>query len=240
LVIIKTNKTGDEQMNTNSKKSFSKVSHRKLVDEVLECLQEKIFSGEYAVGDRLPTEPQLMEELGVGRSTLRESIKILVHAGILEVRQGHGTRIVSLSMVQDSFEKRLQNANIDHVYEARNMLDKEVAMLAAKRRDEEDLYLLLKGYLNKRKNALNEGNYLEYIDADIQFHLSIAKASKNQVMLDLYQSFVPVLRHILTQLILNTNDYQDNSVIHEKLFQAISNQNAEKAQTYAIQNLELK
>ncbi|PER38283.1 GntR family transcriptional regulator [Bacillus thuringiensis] len=226
-------------MNINSKKSFSKVSHRKLVDEVLERLQEKIFSGEYAVGDRLPTEPQLMEELGVGRSTLRESIKILVHAGILEVRQGQGTRIVSLNTVQDSFEKRLQGADIDHVYEARNMLDKEVAMLAAKRRNEEDL-LLLKGYLNKRKNALHEGSYLEYIDADIQFHLSIAKASKNQVLLDLYESFVPVLRRILTQLILSANNYQDNSVIHEKLFQAILNQNAEEAQTYAIQNLELK
>jgi hypothetical protein len=77
LVIIKANITGDEQMNINEKKSFSKVSRRKLVDEVLERLQEKIFSGEYEVGDRLPTEPQLMEELGVGRSTLRESIKIL-------------------------------------------------------------------------------------------------------------------------------------------------------------------
>ena len=46
-----------------------------------------------------------MEELGVGRSTLRESIKILVHAGVLEVRQGQGTRIVSLNTTQDSFEK---------------------------------------------------------------------------------------------------------------------------------------
>ncbi|CAM4064043.1 FadR/GntR family transcriptional regulator [Bacillus paramycoides] len=226
-------------MNINEKKSFSKVSRRKLVDEVLERLQEKIFSGEYEVGDRLPTEPQLMEELGVGRSTLRESIKILVHAGILEVRQGQGTRIISLNIAQDSFEKRLQEANISHVYEARNMLDKEVAMLAAQRRNEEDL-LYLKGHLNKRKNALQEGNYVAYIDADIQFHLAIAKASKNEVLLDMYQSFVPVLRHILSQLILNTTDYEDNSEVHEKLFQAILKQNAEEAQTYAVQNLELK
>ncbi|AZJ19190.1 MULTISPECIES: FadR/GntR family transcriptional regulator [Bacillus] len=226
-------------MNMNEKKSFSKVSRRKLVDEVLERLQEKIFSGEYEVGDRLPTEPQLMEELGVGRSTLRESIKILVHAGILEVRQGQGTRIVSLNTTQDSFEKRLQAANINHVYEARNMLDKEVAMLAAQRRSDEDL-LYLKGHLNKRRHALQEGNYVAYIDADIQFHLAIAKASKNEVLLDLYQSFVPALRHILSQFILNTVDYKDNSDIHEKLFQAIFKQNAEEARTYAVQNLELK
>lgn len=58
----KIDKTGDEQMNINHKYSFSKVPRRKLVDEVLEQLQERIFSGEYEVGDRLPTEPQLMEE----------------------------------------------------------------------------------------------------------------------------------------------------------------------------------
>ncbi|WP_422424737.1 FadR/GntR family transcriptional regulator [Bacillus sp. PSXD-155] len=226
-------------MNIKHKDSFSKVTRRKLVDEVLEQLQERIFSGEYQVGDRLPTEPQLMEELGIGRSTLREAIKILVHAGILEVRQGQGTHIISLSPSQNSFENRLQNANIDHVFEARLMLDKEVSILAAKRRNEEDL-LHLKSYLNKRNQTLQDGNYVEYIEADIQFHLSIAKASKNQVLLDLYQSFVPALRHILSQLILNTTNYQDNSVIHEKLFLAILNQNVEEAQKYSIQNLALK
>ena len=175
----------------------------------------------------------------IGCFNAGESIKILIHAGILEVRQGQGTRIVSLNTTQDSFEKRLQAANINHVYEARNMLDKEVAMLASQRRSEEDL-LYLKGHLNKRKNALQEGNYVAYIDADIQFHLAIAKASKNEVLLDLYQSFVPALRHILSQLILNTANYEDNSDIHEKLFQAILKQNAEEARTYAVQNLELK
>jgi len=230
-------------MNINHKNSFSKVPRRKLVDEVLEQLQERIFSGDYNVGDRLPPEPQLMEELGVGRSTLREAIKVLVHAGILEVQQGQGTHIISLSPIENSFEKQLKDANIEHIYEARRMLDKEVSRLAAKRRNEEDL-LEIKGYLNKRNRALQKGNYVEYIDADIDFHLSIAKASKNQVLLDLYQSFVPVLRHILNPLILNKAlnkiNYEDNPEIHEKLFLAILNQNAEDAQKYVTENLELK
>jgi DNA-binding FadR family transcriptional regulator len=180
-----------------------------------------------------------MEELGIGRSTLREAIKILVHAGILEVRQGQGTRIVSLKPIQNSFEKRLQDANIDDVYEARRMLDREVTILAVKRRDDTDL-LHMKGLLNKRHQALKEGNYVEYIEADIQFHLSIAKASKNLVLMDLYQSFVPVLRQILSKLILSTTNYQDNSEIHDKLFQAILEQKEETAIKYAIQNLELQ
>ncbi|MDA2178511.1 FadR/GntR family transcriptional regulator [Bacillus cereus] len=226
-------------MNMNQKNSFSKVTRRKLVDEVLEQLQGRIFSGEYKVGDRLPTEPQLMEELGIGRSTLREAIKVLVHAGILEVRQGQGTHIISLSPMENSFEKQLKDAEIEHIYEARRMLDKEVSMLAAKRRNETDLKEL-KNYLDKRNRALQKGNYVEYIDADIEFHLSIARASKNQVLLDLYQSFVPVLRHILNPLILNKINYEDNSEFHEQLYLAILDQNVEDAQKYAIQNLELK
>ncbi len=225
-------------MNIHNKQSFSKVPRRKLVDEVLEQLQTKIFSGQYQVGDQLPTEPQLMEELGVGRSTLREAVKILVHANVLEVKQGKGTRIKSLSFTQDSFETRLQTADINHIYEAREMLDLKVAMLAAQRRTDEDL-LKMKGHLDKRKKELEKGNYAEYIEADIQFHLSIAEASKNNVLMDLYQSFVPVLRHTLSQLILKTVDYKDNSTIHENLFTAILNGDTEQAKKYAGQNLEL-
>lgn len=142
-------------MDTNNKQSFSKVPRRKLVDEVLEQLQHKIFSGKYQVGDQLPTEPQLMEELGVGRSTLREAVKILVHANILEVKQGKGTRIKSLNFTEDSFEARLKNADIDHINEARKMLDLQVAILAANRRTEEDL-LKMKGHLDKRKKSLKK------------------------------------------------------------------------------------
>ncbi|MED3988143.1 FadR/GntR family transcriptional regulator [Priestia aryabhattai] len=225
-------------MNIHNKQSFSKVPRRKLVDEVLEQLQTKIFSGQYQVGDQLPTETQLMEELGVGRSTLREAVKILVHANVLEVKQGKGTRIKSLSFTQDSFETRLQTADINHIYEAREMLDLQVAMLAAQRRTDEDL-LKMKGHLDKRKKELEKGNYAEYIEADIQFHLSIAEASKNNVLMDLYHSFVPVLRHTLSQLILKTVDYKDNSTIHENLFTAILNGDTGQAKKYAGQNLEL-
>ncbi|MFB7142587.1 MULTISPECIES: FadR/GntR family transcriptional regulator [unclassified Bacillus (in: firmicutes)] len=217
--------------------NFSKVPRRKLADEVLEQLQRKIFSGEYKVGDKLPSEPQLMEELGVGRSTLREVIKILAHAGILEVRQGHGTHIISNSPVQNSLEKNLKDANKAHLLEARAMIDKEVTSLAVKRRNDDDL-LQMKTYLDKRKNALKEGQYAEYLEADISFHLSIAKASKNPILIDLYQSFIPVLRQDLSKLIMNTSNYQDNSDIHEKLYLAILNQNEEDAIKYAMKNME--
>lgn len=223
---------------TNLSSSFSKVTGRKLTDEIIEQLKNKVFSGAYKVGDRLPSEPQLMEEFGVGRSTLREAIKVLVHAGILDVKQGKGTRILSLEWKSDtSFNQLLPHADRKDVNEARAMLDQEVAILAARRRTDEDL-MNIKTCLDQRFKALQKGNYASYVEADINFHLAIAKASGNQVLYNLYQSFTPVLRKILSSLIIHVTNYNDNSEIHEDLFQAILAQDEEKAFRSVNRNLE--
>jgi len=224
---------------TNHSSSFSKVTGRKLTDEIIEQLKNKIFSGVFKVGDRLPPEPQLMEEFSVGRSTLREAIKVLVHAGILEVKQGRGTRIISLDWANEtSFDQQLKQADTNDIYEARAMLDQEIVKLAVKRRTQEDL-LHIKSWLDKRYHALQNGNYATYVEADIEFHLAIAKASHNKVLLDLYQSFTPVLTKILSNFLLHQKNYRDNSVIHQQLFDAILNQEEEKALQCVQKNLEL-
>lgn len=223
----------------NHSSSFSKVTGRKLTDEIIEQLKNKIFSGAFKVGDRLPPEPQLMEEFSVGRSTLREAIKVLVHAGILEVKQGRGTRIVSLDWASEaSFDQQLKQADTKDIYEARAMLDQEVVKLAIRRRTQEDL-LHIKSWLDKRYQALQNGNYATYVEADIEFHLAIAKASHNKVLLDLYQSFSPVLTKILSNFLLHQSNYKDNSDIHQQLFEAILNQNEKKAIQCVLDNLEL-
>ncbi|WP_400247483.1 FadR/GntR family transcriptional regulator [Niallia sp. JL1B1071] len=223
----------------NHSSSFSKVTGRKLTDEIIEQLKNKIFSGAFKVGDRLPPEPQLMEEFSVGRSTLREAIKVLVHAGILEVKQGRGTRIVSLDWASEaSFDQQLKQADTKDIYEARAMLDQEVVKLAIRRRTQEDL-LHIKSWLDKRYQALQNGNYATYVEADIEFHLAIAKASHNKVLLDLYQSFSPVLTKILSNFLLHQSNYKDNSDIHQQLFEAILNQDEKKAIQCVLNNLEL-
>lgn len=224
---------------TNHSSTFSKVTGRKLTDEIIEQLKNKIFSGAFKVGDRLPPEPQLMEEFSVGRSTLREAIKVLVHAGILEVKQGRGTRIVSLEWASEaSFDQQLKQADTKDIYEARAMLDHEVVKLAIRRRTQEDL-LHIKSWLDKRYQALQNGNYATYIEADIEFHLAIANASHNKVLFDLYQSFSPVLTKILSNFLLHQSNYKDNSDIHQQLFEAILNQDEKKAIQCVLNNLEL-
>lgn len=221
-------------MNLSTPK-FTAVTRRKLVDQVLEQLHD-VLALHYRPGDRMPTEPELMELFGVGRSTVREAVKILVHAGVLEVRQGDGTYVRSLPSDAGSLEQRLLRAETAHVNEVRSMLDAQVARLAAERRTDEDLRRM-KRLLKERNEALEAGNYASYVDIDVEFHCSIAQASQNDLLLDLYRTFCNALRGELSHLILDTKHYEDRSELHDQLYQAIAARDADAAVRLSLANL---
>src|ERR1700735_1454426 len=93
--------------------------HRKsLADEVASKLQEKILKGGYKVNQKLPVEADLMRSYGVGRSTVREAVKILVNSGFLRVQQGIGTFVEDTTGINEPLFQRLKRAekkNIDEV-----------------------------------------------------------------------------------------------------------------------------
>src|SRR4051794_35724970 len=117
------------------------VRKHQLADQVMRHLRGQIASGKFAVGDRLPSEPQLMKQLGVGRTSIREAVRVLAHQGILEVRQGSGTFVRAASSSGNIVE-RLQNARVREVYQVRRALEVEAVRSAALARDPEDLATL--------------------------------------------------------------------------------------------------
>ncbi|MCP1312429.1 FadR/GntR family transcriptional regulator [Paenibacillus tyrfis] len=217
-------------------RKFSTVARRKLVDEVLEQLKVKINSGQYEPGDRLPTEPELMAQFGVGRSTVREAVKILVYAGILEVKQGDGTYVKSQNLISNPLEKTIQETGMMQIYEVRKMLDLEICTLAAMRRTDDNLRTM-RALLDKRNEALQSGNYSDFVESDIAFHISIAQATHNDLLINMYLTFCNALRGVLSQLILDVDHYDDSTSIHEKLYEAIVNQNVEEARMFTLVNL---
>src|SRR5829696_1945154 len=101
-----------------------------LVDQAIASLRDRVLAGVWAVGERLPAEPALAADLGVGRSTVREAVRALAHAGVLEVRQGAGT-FVRAAPAAAELALRLQRAQALEVYEVRRALEVEAAALAA-------------------------------------------------------------------------------------------------------------
>lgn len=216
--------------------SFKNVQQRKLGDQVIQQLQEKISMGEFNPGDKIPTEPELMSMLGVGRSTIREAVRVLMKAGLLEVRQGDGTYVLDRTTNLEPLEHRLRRATILEVYEVRRILELEIAKLAAQRRTEDDLAHMRES-LNRRREARRIDDNRAYVDSDLAFHLAIAAASKNGVLSDLYLSFSNVLRDALEKLVSDRQLYQNQITIHEQLLDAIERKDEQEAEYWTSENL---
>ena len=164
-----------------------------LVDLAVSQLREQVLSGQWPVGGRLPAETELAQRLEVGRSTVREAIRALVHAGLLETRQGSGTYVRSVTPGAD-WEPRLRRAAALEVYEVREALEVQAARLAASRRTEADIEAL-RACLAQRDRA--RGSDASFVEADLAFHRSVVAAAHNPLLAEMFDSFVTVLREAL-------------------------------------------
>ncbi|WBB78025.1 FadR/GntR family transcriptional regulator [Micromonospora sp. WMMD882] len=178
------------------------------VSETIEQLRARILSGEWPLGGRIPTEPQLVAALGVGRNTVREAVRALAHAGVLECRQGSGTYVVSTDELAPVVARRLTDPGtgadrVDEVrmaeaVEVRRAFEVEAARLAAVRRTPEDL-TALDAALAEREAAWHGGRVDEFVEADARLHVAVVAAAHNAMLAELYASFGAALRATVAQ-----------------------------------------
>ncbi|MEU5164544.1 FadR/GntR family transcriptional regulator [Streptomyces sp. NPDC020875] len=164
-----------------------------LTDQVIAQLRNQITSGEWPVGSRIPTEPELVEELGVARNTVREAVRALAHNGLLDIRQGSGTYVVATSELAGVMRRRFADSTPRHVAEVRSALESTAARLAAERRTERDL-AQLDTLLERREEAWRAGDAGRFVAADLTFHLAVVAAAHNDVLGELYADLGDVVR----------------------------------------------
>ncbi|MFV2215583.1 FadR/GntR family transcriptional regulator, partial [Actinomadura sp. LOL_016] len=104
-----------------------------LVEQAAQRLREQIADGTWPVGARLPGETTLAKELGVGRSTVREALRALAGAGLVQARQGAGVFVLATEPGED-WRTRLRRASVADVYEIRELIEGRAAELPARRR----------------------------------------------------------------------------------------------------------
>ncbi|GAB3648941.1 FadR/GntR family transcriptional regulator [Glycomyces tarimensis] len=164
-----------------------------LVDQVIDQLRRQISDGEWGLGSRIPTESELAELLGVGRNTIREGVRALAHAGLLEIRQGAGTFVVGRSEVTAAVRRRIAASPYSDAMEVRRGLEVEAARLAARRRSESDIARLR--ILLAEREATHEVSDVEaFVVADIALHQAVAEASHNKLLAELYAELADSLR----------------------------------------------
>ncbi|KUF13734.1 MULTISPECIES: FadR/GntR family transcriptional regulator [Streptomyces] len=198
-----------------------------LSEQVISELRNQISSGEWPVGSRIPTEPELVEQLGVARNTVREAVRALAHNGLLDIRQGSGTYVVATSELAGVMQRRFADASPRHIAELRATLESSAAKLAAERRTDRDLRQL-DSLLARREEAWASGDAEAFVTADATLHLAVVAASHNDVMTAMYADLGEVLRDWLREDIgreLTPAAYMD----HSRLVEAIRAQDAEAA-----------
>jgi GntR family transcriptional regulator, transcriptional repressor for pyruvate dehydrogenase complex len=176
---------------------FSPVQTRRTFEEAAEQIADRIRTGQLRVGDRLPGERALASMMEISRPTLREAVKVLVEAGVLEVRRGPGggmlvaTDIVPVELVRQRSSLRL--GEVAAVLEARRLVEPRVAQLAAVRATDEDLHALERS-IDRMRAVLAAGYGAEdeerFLRIDVQFHLALARASGNPTVESLMRMLI--------------------------------------------------
>lgn len=200
----------------------------KLADKVILELQKEISLGRYKTGELIPPEPVLMEQYGVGRSTIREAIKTLSNAGILKVQQGAGTFVCAPPAATEPLDQRLRRAAQQEVNDVRSLLEVEIVQLAVQHRQESDISDMRQA-IQERWQAILNNSYDDCADADIRFHKAVALASHNSVLADLYQTFTSIIRESFQKRELNVQVFQNTHELHVTLLKAIEQQQSSKA-----------
>lgn len=201
----------------------------KLSDKVIIEIKKDIAAGKLKKGEKIPAEPELMELYNVGRSTIREAVKTLAISGILKVQQGSGTFVTS-KIKDETLSQRLRRADFDEINAVRSLLEKEIVKLACQNATPEDLSLM-QTHLAQRKKAIVAIQQKKCAEADIAFHISIAKASGNHVLSDLYQNFTLVIKNFFAARDEEDITHFANSQhLHEDLASAIATGNIQQAE----------
>jgi DNA-binding FadR family transcriptional regulator len=206
-----------------------KIERKSLSAIVAQHLQERIESGSYPVGQQLPSEHEMTREFGVGRSSVREAIRKLENNGLVRVHQGLGTFVHSDKPAQTPLAQLLQNGDEEEIREVRELLEIKIAERAALHRTEDDVKALNESW-QRRNAAVRTGSPASWIEADIDFHTTIADASRNKVLASLYRAIAQQdLRKTIEKRHSRAPSLQKLTTLHAQLLESIINRQPGKA-----------
>lgn len=208
---------------------LQRIVRGSLVETAIESLRLAIERGHWAIGDRLPVEADLSESLGVSRNTVREAVRVLVHVGMLETRQGDGTYVRATKDAGETL-RRIGRSELKDKLEVRIMLETEAAKLAAQRRNTADLERMTLALDNRGKAG---DNIADRIRHDQAFHTALVAASHNPALTELYDYFAHAVALTIEQTELDSELPEPTQEEHELLLAAIRRQDEAKAEALA-------
>jgi len=196
-----------------------------LIDQAAERFRDEVVSGRWPVGERIPTEPALVEEFGIGRNTVREALQSLVHVGLLRREQGRGTFVIATSELTGTLERQLGGGTRRHYLELRRALDTTAASLAALNRSDADVETLRRLRDEREASWACDDPDLRAA-ADLALHRGIVAATRNPLLVTLYSSMLDVFAAHMRD---EEGEGDEAHRRHDDLIEAIADQDPDGA-----------
>ncbi len=212
---------------------FRPVRVTRASEEVVRQIKALIFSGELSPGDQLPSENELADHFGLSRTTVRDALRVLETQGLIEIKVGAGGGAFvaqpGTGPVLESLTNmlRLQQVTIPELVEARQVVETNIAVLAAQRATDEDIRAMEEAVAAARAGRAAGDPY--FMPHSVSFHMALAKAAKNQVLLLTVNSIRSLFYEVLERLLPADDMAQRAIEDHQKILDAVKERDAEQA-----------
>lgn len=236
----RTNANPPELANAGDSPVYKVVRTSRLYEQIVQQIEESVLKGTLKPGDQLPAERELAQQLGVSRTAVREAVKTLREKGLVEAYSGRGTFITdgTTQAARQSFDLMVkigQQEGSPQLAELRLILEPGIAALAAVRADEEDV-TALRDAVKVMDQAQRDPE--AYIEADLDFHLALAEAAGNTLILSLIDSIVGLLREQRIKIFNVEGGPQRGQAHHKRILEAMEKRDPELARAAMRAHLE--
>ena len=210
---------------------YTAIHSARLYEQIVEQIEASILRGDLKPGEQLPAERELAQRFGVSRTAVREAIKALREKGLVQPFSGRGTFVTSgkSQAMRQSLDLLMKFGGEDgftHLAELRSILEPDIAAFAAQR-GEEQHFAAMREAVAKMDTAVDDAD--GFIEADLDFHLAMAEAAGNPLILSLIDSIVGLLREQRTGIFFVEGGPQRGQHHHKRILDAVVNRNASAA-----------
>jgi GntR family transcriptional regulator, transcriptional repressor for pyruvate dehydrogenase complex len=210
---------------------YKTVQTFRLYEQIVEQIEKSILEERLKPGDQLPPERELAQQFGVSRTAVREAMKALREKGLIEAHSGKGTFVTGdtahgLRQSLDLMLKIGQTGNLVHLEEVREILEPDLAAFAAVRVSEQHLATMREAIAVMDRSQTDPEAYIE---ADLDFHLSLAEAVDNPIILSLLDSIVGLLREQRMKIFQVEGGPARGQYHHNRILEAVERRDPDAA-----------
>ena len=214
------------------------VERRRIYENIVEQMRNLIESRVWKAGEKVPSERELTSMLGVGRTSVREALRILEAMGYIEIRPGDGSYVRNNVVFTTSLQKLLEAVQEDEYFveilEARELLESHIAFLAAENATAEEV-ADLEAIVDRQEHSIQSGK--DGVDENVEFHLRITEITGNRVLVGM-QKFLFTLAHQGIQNLFQIPGLpQESARQHREIIAAVREHRSVEAQKLMLEHV---